>query len=403
MGKSSPSMPSPPDPVETANAQAAANAETARLNAELNRVDQYTPYGQIVYSRIPNTPQTGTSGTGGTTGGVGVTYGTGGTRERFADENRDGESTYQYRPGEDRWRADITLSPEQQRIYDLQSEARTQYGEIGNRALGRVGDIMDTPLDFSGLPQINDGVTDRRRVEEALFGRLQPQLTAQREALDTRLRNQGLTPGSEAWEKSFREYGMSENDARLATIGAAGQEQQRLFNMSTTDRARALQEYLAQRQIPLNEAAALVQGAQVNYPQFVGVPQSPVNPTDVAGITQANYANQMAAYNAQMQQQSGLFGGISQLGGALIAAQPWTWSDRRLKENVQRIGETDDDLPLYLFNYKGDDRRQIGVMAQDVEKRDPGAVHEFGGLKAVDLERAVLAARSRKEGKSRGV
>jgi hypothetical protein len=186
----------------------------------------------------------------------------------------------------------------------------------------------------------------------------------------------------------------------LATIGQAGAEQQRLFNMSTTDRNRALQEYLAQRQIPLNEAAALVQGSQVQYPQFAGVPQTGVNPTDVAGITQANYANQMNAYNAQMQQQSGLFGGVAQLGGALLAAQPWTWSDKRLKENITRIGETDDDLPLYLFNYKGDDKRQIGVMAQDVEKRDPGAVREFGGLKAVDLERALLASKSRKGGAS---
>lgn len=399
MGKSSPSPPSAPDPVATANAQSASNAQTARLQAELNRVDQYTPYGSIVYSQVPNT--TTGAGTGGTGSGVGVTVGSGG--ETDSGGNGVDESGYSYRPGENRWRADITLSPEQQRILDLQNQARTQYGEIGNRSLERVGGIMDTPIDFSGLPQINDGVTDRSRVEDALFARLNPQLDAQRNALDTRLRNQGLTPGSEAWEKSFREYGMTENDARLATIGAAGQEQQRLFNMSSQDRARALQEYLAQRQIPLNEAAALVQGAQVQYPQFAGVPQSGVQPTDVAGITQNAYQNQMAAYNAQMQQQSGLFGGVAQLGGALLSAQPWTWSDRRLKENIEKIGETDDDLPLYLFNYKGDDRRQIGVMAQDVEKRDPGAVREFGGMKAVDLERAVLASRSRKGGNHRGV
>ncbi|CAB4166179.1 Intramolecular chaperone auto-processing domain containing protein [uncultured Caudovirales phage] len=389
MGKSTPSPPPAPDPVATANAQAASNAETAKLNAELNRVNTYTPYGNIVYSMVPGT-STGTGGTGGGTGGD-----TSGGRSGRGYVSEDG-ANYQYQPGQNTWRADVTLAPAQQQLLDLQNSARIQYGEAGNDAIGRVRDIMGNPIDYSGLPQINDGVTDRKRVEDALFARMQPKLDAQRDQLDTRLRNQGLTPGSEAWNKSWQEYSTSENDARLATIGAAGQEQQRLFQMSAQDRQRALQEYLSQRQIPLNEAAALMGGAQVQYPQFPNVPGAQAQPTDVAGIANNAYNANMANYNAQMQQQSGLFGGISSLGGALLSAQPWTWSDKRLKENIKQIGETNDDLPLYLFNYKGDPKPQIGVMAQDVEKRDPEAVREIDGFKAVDLERAVLASRSRK-------
>lgn len=354
MGKSAPSPPPAPDPVATAAAQTASNVETAQTQAALNRVNTYTPYGNIVYSKAP--------------GG-----------------------------GENSWQANVTLSPAQQQLLDMQNSAKTQYGQIGNQAIGRVGQIMNTGLDFSGLPQINDGVTDRQHVEDALFARMQPRLDAQRDALDTRLRNQGLTPGSDAWNKSWQEYSTSENDARLATIGAAGQEQQRLFQMSAQDRQRALQEYLSQRQIPLNEAAALMGGAQVQYPQFPNVPGTQVQPTDVAGIANNAYNAQMANYNAQMQQQAGLFGGIASLGGsALSAGLPLIFSDRRLKENIKQIGETNDDLPLYLFNYKGNPQPQIGVMAQDVEKRDPEAVQEINGFKAVDLERAVMASRSRK-------
>lgn len=389
MGKSAPSPPPAPDPVATANAQAASNAQTAMLQAELNRVNTYTPYGNIVYSRVPSTGTTTSTGTGGT----GTDYSSGGGRSGGGYVSEDG-ANYEYRPGQNMWRADITLAPAQQQLLDLQNAARIKYGEAGNQAIDRVTQIMGTPLDFSGLPQINDGVTDRKRVEDSLFARMQPQLDYQRNALDTRLRNQGLTPGSDAWAKAWREYSTSENDARLAAIGAAGAEQQRLYGMSADQRQRALQEYLSQRQIPLNEAAALMGGAQVQYPQFPNVPGSTVQPTDVAGIANNAYNAQMANYNAQMQQQAGLFGGMASLGGSIISAIPW--SDRRLKENIKQIGETDNGLPLYLFNYKGDPKPQISVMAQDVEKRDPGAVQEIGGFKAVDLERAVMASRSRK-------
>ena len=54
MGKGS-SAPPPPDPTVTANAQAAANKDTAITQAQLNMVDQYTPYGSTVYSQVNNT------------------------------------------------------------------------------------------------------------------------------------------------------------------------------------------------------------------------------------------------------------------------------------------------------------------------------------------------------------
>lgn len=338
MGKGS--APSAPDPAKTAAAQQQANVETARVQNAMNRANQYTPYGSVIYNDL----------------------------------------------GNDRWEAITSLSPNQQYISDMGELGKMQYGYLANQMWPQTGKIMQSKLDFSGLPGINDGVKDRARVEDALFARMQPRLDAQRNALDTRLRNQGLTPGSEAWTKAWQEYSMGENDARLATIGAAGQEQQRLFNMSTADRARALQEYLAQRQIPLNEVAALLGGAQVSYPQFVGMSQTGVNPTDVTGAVRDAYNAQMAAYNAEQQQLSGLYSGLGTIGAAAIKM-----SDIRTKENIKRVGTADNGLPLYLFNYIGDPTPHVSVMAQDVEKRDPGAVHEISGIKYVNLHRALEA------------
>jgi hypothetical protein len=40
--------------------------------------------------------------------------------------------------------------------------------------------------------------------------------------------------------------------------------------------------------------------------------------------------------------------------------------------------------PAYKFNYVGDSIPRRGVIAQEVEKTNPGAVAEFGGIKHVN-------------------
>jgi muramidase (phage lysozyme) len=62
-------------------------------------------------------------------------------------------------------------------------------------------------------------------------------------------------------------------------------------------------------------------------------------------------------------------------GSTTTTTQPTGFfSDERLKHDTHRIGETDDGLPIYSYKYNGDNRTQIGLMAQDVEKRKPEAV-----------------------------
>ena len=49
-------------------------------------------------------------------------------------------------------------------------------------------------------------------------------------------------------------------------------------------------------------------------------------------------------------------------------------SDIRLKTDIQQVGTTAHNLPLYTFRYIGDDDQYEGVMAQDVLKVMPSAV-----------------------------
>src|SRR5580704_13467462 len=62
---SSPSPPPAPDPVATANAQGAANINTAIAQSTLNDVNQVTPYGTIDYTKTGGYWSPGINGMGG--------------------------------------------------------------------------------------------------------------------------------------------------------------------------------------------------------------------------------------------------------------------------------------------------------------------------------------------------
>ncbi len=86
---------------------------------------------------------------------------------------------------------------------------------------------------------------------------------------------------------------------------------------------------------------------------------------------------------------SGLLGGL--LGGIGGGLTKLAFSDERLKEGLEEIGDVD-GIPLYRYKYKGESEPHLGFLAQDVEKRVPAAVHKFPGtdLRMVDYG-AVIA------------
>ena len=71
------------------------------------------------------------------------------------------------------------------------------------------------------------------------------------------------------------------------------------------------------------------------------------------------------------------------LGTGLQAASMFGFSDRRLKKNIRKVGTMHKGkVNVYEFEYLGSDKREIGVMAQEVKKMYPDAVkkHESGYL-----------------------
>jgi hypothetical protein len=114
------------------------------------------------------------------------------------------------------------------------------------------------------------------------------------------------------------------------------------------------------------------------------------NPTaNILGGTTA--ALGLASAGAQAAGYSGLALGGDSLLGALFSGA--AFSDRRLKTDIEKIGDTDSGFPLYLFRYRGESpmSRHLGLMAQDVEKKRPEAViHTPYGM-MVDYFQALAA------------
>lgn len=269
---SSPKAPAAPDPVATANAQSAANAETARLQARMNMIDTYTPYGSVTYKDL----------------------------------------------GGDRYAATATPSEAQQRIISAQDEVGASTAELAKSQLSRIGEATAGQLDFSQLPSLtgsNDFSADRLRVEQAILDRNAPIMAQQRAGLENQLKNQGIQPGSEAWTNAMRDLSMQENDFRLAAQASGGAEQSRMYGLQSDARQRLLSEALLQRSQPINELAALLGTGQVNVPQVNPV-QTQVAPTDVVGAYDSAARAGQARYATQSQLQGQLLGGLIGAGGA---------------------------------------------------------------------------------------
>jgi len=122
---------------------------------------------------------------------------------------------------------------------------------------------------------------------------------------------------------------------------------------------------------------------------------------------QTQQAGNTALYNQFQQQQAYPFqvaqflANIAEGTGALsgsttTSTQPMPFfSDRRLKENIKKVGKANNGLPIYTYNYKNDPTEQthIGFMADEVEKKHPDAVGLAGGYKTVDYEKAARPAK----------
>ena len=111
---------------------------------------------------------------------------------------------------------------------------------------------------------------------------------------------------------------------------------------------------------------------------------------------------QQAQFLANIAEGTGALSGNATSGTSTTTGGGGFFSDERLKENIQKVGETNDGQPIYRYNYKGDKNTQIGLLAQDVEKKHPDAVGLAGGYKTVNYKKATEDAVHKADGGAAG-
>jgi hypothetical protein len=274
-----PKPPPQPDPNVVSAAQTKSNRDTAAYNNALTHGNIYSPIGSSTYQGHID-PKTGA-----------MVY----------DQT-------------------INLSPDQQKLLDLQNAQSLQLGQTGGKLLGQINANANLPALKSSYSW-DDLTKARQDVQDALYNRqtqyLDPQYAQASQALDTKLANQGIVRGSDAWNQEMANFGLAKThdygSARdSAIIGASGE----MGNLEDAA-GKELAQQMAIRSAPLNEYNALRSSSPVNVPNF-GPAQNPLSAnTDTASNTWNAYNGALNAWNAQQQSSNALTGGLMNLGGTL--------------------------------------------------------------------------------------
>ena len=325
------SAPPAPDYTGAANATAAGNLEAARATAAANRTNQITPNGSLIYTANPGTDPYGNT----------------------------------------LYTATQTYSPAQQALANSTNTLNQGLMNTANTGLDYANQVLSQPgVDTSKLA--STGINPGQSYQDAMMSRLAPQIDRENNQLEQQLANRGIAAGTDAYNQAKQLQAQNQND-RLNSATVQG------MNTGLAANQQGFQQQAYNQMQPINVINALRTGSQVQNPSFVNTPQqaNTAGP-DILGATNAQYQNQLNAYNAQQAQSGGFLGGLMSLGGSALMSPTGTFSDERLKTDIKQIGTHKLGIGIYTFKYKKGHNlpkgTQVGVMAQEVEKVIPEAV-----------------------------
>jgi hypothetical protein len=195
--------------------------------------------------------------------------------------------------------------------------------------------------------------------------RLDPMFAQRDQALQSQLANQGLDPGSQAYDAAAGNFGRERSDAYTQALANA-------IGQGTQAGNVIFQQGVQSQNQPYNQLgslAGLLQGNQGRETQYL----------NAAG---QGYQGQQNQYATQQAGKNSLLGGAAQLAPLAIMA-----SDERLKINVERSTlEALPGVPFASWEWAhAPGERHYGVIAQDLERVAPQYVRETpDGVKMVD-------------------
>lgn len=272
---------------QAANAQGASGVANVNAQTVANRADQSNPFGTSEWSQDPTTGQ---------------------------------------------WTQNVSLAGQQQTALGAQQDLQAGRSTAADSLLGSATSSLAKPLDTSGLnPLFSFGAPGQtnQQAQDAEMAQIQPIMDQNSKALDAQLANQGITPGSEAYQNAHDQLARNNNNLTEQAVGA-GFAQGNTENTQNINYANAqqqqntsnLQQQEFLQQEPLNNINALVNGQQVTDPTFGTYGQAGVAaPTPDLTAAQSNYGATLDSQNASAASSASLDQGLFGLGGAFLGSQ----------------------------------------------------------------------------------
>ena len=231
---SPPSPPPAPDYVGAAQTTAAGNLAAAQAATSANRVSQYTPYGNLVYSQNGVDSQgnptwqavTSLNGTGQqlldtqnqTSLGLGQTI-----NAQLGNVQRTMGQGFNPQTGP------ITNNVGQANLNQLTGQANlSQVGQGPQfNQIGQAQNLQTNPNYASGMQGWD-------QANQILQARLQPQMAQDKESQAASLANQGIVQGTKAYDNAMRTFNQGQNDLLTNSQLAGQQIGNSLFNQGIT-------------------------------------------------------------------------------------------------------------------------------------------------------------------------
>lgn len=218
---------------------AAMDRNTARDTTYADRPDQFNPFGSVTWDQeLITDPATGKKTT--------------------------------------KWTQTQGMSSDLEGLYQGELARMKGMGDLSSGMIGRINQEMGAAPDWAQFGDVNQMNYDpsqiRQAAEDASYqrstNRLDPRFEGEAEAMEVKLRNQGLRPGDQAYDSAMSTFGQTKNDAyeqaRLGATSTGQSEAQMLWdqqmqgtNMANALRDKQIQEYLDKRGFSLGESRAL--------------------------------------------------------------------------------------------------------------------------------------------------
>lgn len=259
MSMSSPAPPTVYNPFQVAAGQQDINLQSAAAQQAASNVNQYTPYGSLTYEQTGQGP-----------GGI---------------------PTYT---------AKVQLTPAQQQLVDTLQRTQGISGQQAQDLIRKAGYGGQNPADVIG--GMTSGTTGELLKKETDY--LNPFFGPQIDQLDAKLRNQGLHPGTPAYDQAMNNLRQSQGQT---VTGFLAQAEPAAY-------AQAVQSY----GLPLATAQQLMGMSQPTGPTFVNTPTNTMQPANAIGAA-ANAQNaDVQRYAAEVGQQNAMMSGMFQIPAAVL-------------------------------------------------------------------------------------